>query len=161
MKYIKLTRGEFAMVDDEDFERVNQHRWWCWSYKKCAKKYAVTRMKGCGIRISMHRFVLPHDLPQTDHENGNGLDNQKRNLRPCDRIRNGRNRNIQNHSSKFKGVSFLKRTKKWLAYIRVNKRLIRLGNFKNEIDAGMAYDKAALKYFGEFSRTNHSQGVIA
>jgi hypothetical protein len=88
-----------------------------------------------------------------DHVDGDGLNNQKRNLRKATPTQNGGNRVIQKHSSKFKGVTWWKKPKKWVACIRFNTR-IHLGYFESETDAAKAYDAAALKLFGDFALTN-------
>jgi hypothetical protein len=61
---------------------------------------------------------------------------------------------LKNTSSKYKGVSFHKRDKIYTAHITIDKKLIHLGTFKNEIQAAMAYDEAAVKYFGEYANLN-------
>jgi len=57
-------------------------------------------------------------------------------------------------SSKFKGVSWYKKNKKWEAYIKLGCKKVRLGYFNDEISAAIAYNKAAIEYFGEFARIN-------
>jgi hypothetical protein len=94
-----------------------------------------------------------------DHINHNGLDNRKANLRQATRAQNCWNKRKQkgSHSSKYKGVSWLSREKKWQARIQANGRKIFIGSFKNEIDAAKAYDRAAKKYYKEFASLNFPQ----
>ena len=61
---------------------------------------------------------------------------------------------MKNTSSQYKGVYLYTDKIHWYAHIKVNKKLIWLGSYKSEIEAAKAYDKAALKYFGEFARLN-------
>jgi hypothetical protein len=90
-----------------------------------------------------------------DHRNLNGLDNRRSNLRLATHGENNQNkRKRKGASSRYIGVSFEKRIKKWSARIMYKGKAIWLGNFKNEIDAALAYDKAARKYYGEFARLN-------
>jgi hypothetical protein len=90
-----------------------------------------------------------------DHIDNNPLNNQKSNLRICSLKDNSKNSTKRNNtSSKYKGVYFENYTKKYKANIKVDYKTINLGRFLNEIDAAKAYDKAAIKYFGEFANLN-------
>lgn len=104
----------------------------------------------------MHRFIL--DAPtglEVDHIDKDGLNNQRDNLRIASRIQNSWNNgpNSKNKSG-FKGVSFRKETKKWVAHIIVNGKQIYLGGFDNKVDAAKAHDKAARELEGEFAYLN-------
>jgi hypothetical protein len=98
------------------------------------------------------------DIPKgmvIDHLDGNPLNNQKKNLRICTHSENMRNRNLYvNNTSGFKGVYWHKTTKKWMSYIRINKKSLYLGIYTCPIDAAKAYNDAALKYHGEFAHIN-------
>jgi len=104
----------------------------------------------------MHREIL--DAPdgmQIDHVNGNGLDNRVANLRLCTATQNQRNAvKRANGSSRFKGVDWNKRQKKWRARITINKRTILIGRYCDEFRAAKAYDKKAIELFGEFANIN-------
>ena len=105
----------------------------------------------------MHKFIMGENSkkPHTDHIDGNGLNNQRSNLRQCTNEENCMNRQPRkNCSSDYKGVQLNKLTNKWLAQIKVQGKNIYLGLFGIEEDAGIAYDTAAIKYFGEFSKLN-------
>lgn len=153
MKKIPLTHGKFAIVDDEDYEWLNQYKW-------CAVKirntyYAMRAEKG--EHIAMHREILglvKGDGKQTDHRNHNGLDNWRCNMRVCTHSQNQHNQRKQNGTSKYKGVSWYKRDKKWRVCIQINERRICIGYFDNEIDAAKAYDTKAKELFGEFAYCN-------
>lgn len=152
MKEIKLTQGKVALVDDNMFEYLCQ---WRWSYNE---GYAVRKNteRGVGL-IRMHRIVLNvQNGFQTDHIDGNGLNNQIGNLRMCNHSQNAMNRKrSKNNSSGFKGVSWNKNDKKWKSSIKINQHNIGLGNFINIIDAANAYNEATQKYFGEFACPNN------
>lgn len=159
MKKIKLTQGQFAIVDNEDFERVNQFKW-CASWSKTTLSFYAMRtiLKSDGKRITrlMHRYIMNvHQGMETDHKNHNTLDNRKSNLRICTKQQNRANRkNHQKTSSKYKGVYWCKDRKKWGAQIKLNKKEINLGRFKFEIDAVKAYNEKAKELFGEFAYLN-------
>lgn len=155
-RLIPLTQGKFAIVDAEYYSYLTQHKW------HFDGRYAV-RMQFLG-RINgkkkfkknrMHRTIIQASPGmEVDHINGNGLDNRKSNLRFCSRQQNTHNQKHQKgRASKYKGVN--KRKNKWQARIQLpNKKRICLGAFYDEADAAKAYNEAALKYFGEFSRLN-------
>lgn len=90
-----------------------------------------------------------------DHIDGNGLNNQKANLRPCSRSQNMANQKIRTSSiTGFKGVHFNKRDLVFTAFIRLNRKLKYLGSFKDAQDAAAAYNAAAIENFGEFAKLN-------
>ena len=108
----------------------------------------------------MHRDILkPPDHLCVDHINHNGIDNRRANLRLATHRQNSYNRIhfTKNPSSKYKGVSFRKRTKKWDAKIRYDGKNKHIGSFKDEIEAAKAYDEAAKKYQGEFAALNFKE----
>lgn len=152
MKYIKLTKGKRAIVDNEDFERLSSLNW------SFTNGYAAKKVKG-NKNLFMHTFIMncPKDK-KIDHKNGNGLDNRKTNLRICTQAQNIANQKIGTRNiSGYKGVSYFKagkRLKRWVAKIVVNYRQKHLGYFDNKKEAALAYNEAAKKYFGEYARLN-------
>jgi len=103
----------------------------------------------------MHREIAARAGFDTDHCDGNGLNNQRHNLRPAARSQNNQNGHKRAAcSSKFKGVSWDKKAAKWRAYIRVNAHLRHLGYFQDEQQAATAYNEAAVCLFREFAKTN-------
>ena len=150
MKRIKLTQGKFALVDDEDFAKLSKYKWH--SLKGTNTFYAAR-----GFRLRMHRFILnAKEGQEIDHRDGNGLNNQKSNLRFCTHSQNNMNQRKlkKNLSSKYKGVSWHKNKKKWAVSIYIDGKNKYLGDFKDETDAAEAYNEAAMKYYGEFANLN-------
>lgn len=152
MKEIKLSRGLSAMVDDEDYEFLNQ---WKWSAHQGGKTFYATRTiwnKGNRIKVRMHRLILntPTDM-QVDHIDHNGLNNQKNNIRNCNHQQNHFNINRYT-KSKYHGVYYDRNYIK--SSIQLNGKTIHIGNFKTEIDAAKAYDIKAKELFGEFAHIN-------
>lgn len=157
MKTIPLTQGKVAIVDDEDYEWLNQWKWY--TIKNRHYFYAVRNIGKYPHqkRIRMHRQILNCPLgKQVDHKDHNGLDNRKTNIRTCSRTENIRYQRPQrrNKSSKFKGVYWLTKRKLWRAHIKYQGKTVYLGRFHNEIEAAKAYDKATKQYFGEFACLN-------
>jgi AP2 domain len=156
MKTIALQNGKVALVDDQDYEHLIQFRWFA-AESKSGKWYVRRNKPGgnwIGRQVYMHRQLLDGSL--VDHVDGNGLNNQRANLRIADKQKNGWNRAAQSGgSSKYKGVHWYSPRNKWLA--RFNKKY--LGLFDSEIDAALAYNAAALKFAGEFARLNIVEGA--
>ena len=160
MKEIFLTQGKVAIVDDADYERVNQYKW-CAHKKHSGLFYAVRQSpkeNGGQTLISMSRFILELELGdkrQADHQNHITLDNRRSNLRICTNQRNNMNRKAnKNTTSRFKGVSWSKRDKKWYAFIHIAEKTKYLGGFVIEELAALAYDMVAIREHGEFAQLN-------
>jgi len=160
MKEIPLTQGKVALVDDEDFDYLNQWKWCAYEDKKNGVWYAErgTCIGGVQKTFRMHRVILglEHgDKRQGDHSNHNGLDNRQCNLRICTSRQNQQNQRLQkSKSSQFKGVCFRKKTGRWRAYIQTKKTFKSLGCFQKEEIAALAYDMAAIREHGEFAHLN-------
>jgi hypothetical protein len=153
---IALSAGRgVALVDDADLEWLSQYRWRAYlSNGKLYTKAWITPRPNLESQ-SMHRLILP-GVAEVDHANGNGLDNQRHNLRPATRSQQMMNRRKSaGCSSQFKGVSWNRRQGCWEAYCGTSgKDRRRLGTFADEIEAARAYDAAAREMFGEFARLN-------
>lgn len=146
---IPLTKGEFAIVDEDDFERLSQHKW-CVRFQG-SRKVAV---RGGG-KIYMHREVMGNPDSMIDHINLNPLDNRKSNLRLANHSTNGANQATRTSSkSGYKGVVWEKDRSKFRAQIKVNGVTKNLGRFTSAYDAAKAYNEAAIESFGEFARLN-------
>ena len=159
MKEIKLTQGKVALVDDEDFEYLSQWKWY--ASKDDHRFYARTSIRVCETgrqaTVRMHRHILSLNNSKflVDHRDGNGLNNQKSNLRVATPSQNAANKSsIQNGYSKYLGISWHKKIKRWEARISKNNKSHYLGVFKTEIEAAIAYNNAATKLHGEFANLN-------
>ena len=147
-----------AIVDAADAERVSRHRWYL--QRQGHLLYAINA-KG----VYLHRFIIRARSGTTiDHVNGNGLDNQRHNLRVAsrgDQVHNTRKR-AGPASSRYKGVGFHHRpgrTRPWRARIKCDGREIGLGYFESEVAAAKAYDAAAVRLYGSFACLNFPGNV--
>lgn len=151
---IQLTQGKVALIDDADFPLIGLCKWYV------NRGYAQTSFYLGKIdgrykykKISMHNVIM--GTKGIDHRDGNGLNNQRSNLRPATPRQNNHNlRKKLGTSSQYKGVYWHKRDKKWMARVKDNGRTYYLGHFVNEQDAARAYDAAAISRFGEFANLN-------
>jgi hypothetical protein len=162
MKKIKLTQDKWALVDDEDYDRLNEHKWY--ADKDGNDKFYVKRNGNKQKKIRMHREIT--NAPKgkvVDHINGNPLDNRKENLRVCSQQENCMNRRHRtDNKSGYKGVRYMKKTKgminelskPWMAQIKFNQKVIYLGMYKTKEEAARAYDQKAVELFGEFAQLN-------
>ena len=165
MKMISLTQDKFAIVDDANYNSLNKYKWY--TFKSLTTCYAVRNapISESGQRqIRMHNIILsPPKGVEVDHKNGNGLDNRISNLRFCNRSENKRSQRLsRDNTSGFKGVTLRSRVQKtvYVARIGVNKREIHLGYYPTLEAAARAYDRAALKYHGDFAMTNEKLGLF-
>jgi hypothetical protein len=158
---IYLGDGEWTIVDVDIYYRLGNLKWYL-KGNRGTKFYAVRSVKigiGRTKMLSLHREIM--NQPKgvlVDHKNNCSLDNRRANLRLATPSQNAQNApKRKNTSSRFIGISFDKRRKKWRASISYKGKRIWLGYFDNEIDAALAYDAAARKYYGEFARLNFSE----
>ncbi len=158
MKSVPLTQGKIALVDEEDFEYINQWKW-CYRQGYAIRGEYLGRVEGKSKTktISMHRLInsTANGL-DTDHINGDKLDNRRSNLRSCEHRLNTQNRlkGSKITASKYKGVSWISARNAWQAYIRVNYKHWYLGLYDKEADAANAYNKVAHFMFGEYAALN-------
>jgi len=165
MKEIKLTRNMVALVDDEDFDFLNQWKWQAGKSKESVTYYASRTERGNELQkpvsIKMHRLIMKTpDNMEVDHIDHNGLNNQKSNLRNCTHSQNHMNKRPHGRS-KYLGVSWASDRNKWIVYIQrrvkgspYERIQLYREQFDSEIDAALAYNKKASELFGEFAHLN-------
>jgi hypothetical protein len=149
---------QLAIIDEADYDLVSPHRWRPYR-SESGKDYAYTVI---GRKtVFLHRLILgTAGGLDTDHRDGDGLNNRRSNLRPATRSQNvanapkSRRRDGRAWTSQFKGVCWNRAEGRWQASIRVNGRLRFLGRYDDEVAAARAYNVAALKFRGEFARLN-------
>jgi|HubBroStandDraft_2_1064218.scaffolds.fasta_scaffold26532_4 hypothetical protein len=155
MKELPLsTLGYVAFIDDEDYQRVAMFKWYALIARN--KDNSIRTVYAANQDYLLHRFIMVVTDPEivVDHKDHNGLNNLRCNLRVCTQTFNLGNMCKTRGTSMFKGVSWDKDARKWVANIVRNKRQKHLGYFVSEVDAARAYDAAAKDHFGEFALTN-------
>lgn len=153
MKEILLTQGKKATVDDWTYDLLAQFKWQ-WDKPRWGRGsgYAsrIETHNYVRKRIFMHHMILPRKKGfETDHIDGDGLNNQSSNLRYATRLQNSYNRR-KRFSSKLPHRGLRLRGNKWSARIYSRGKLYHLGTFINQESAINAYRTAAKKLYGEF-----------
>ncbi len=167
---VVLSAGYVALIDEVDAERVLAFKW---SFLENRRGHVI----GYGCRntrslqadgtwkqhkVLLHRFVI--DAPdgvEVDHENGDGLDCRRDNLRIATRAQNVANTGRRKGSSStFKGVYYRVERNRWRSEITIDGKRYDLGTYGNEIDAAIAYDAAAFAAWGRFAFLNFHDGIV-
>lgn len=152
MRYIQVCGkhfNKFIIVSDEDYKWTCKEKWFVNS-----SGYATNGS------LYLHQVIMPKVRgKETEHKDGDKLNNQRSNLRYATRSQNHANRRKvdRNIGSRFKGVRFKKdtfRNKPWTAMVGKDHKVYRLGHFKTEEEAALAYNKKALELYGEFAKLN-------
>lgn len=161
MKTIELTKGFCTLVNSENYDWLSGFKW----YADNSAKYSTYVLRadyssGNLKKIRMHRLIMRAKKGfVVDHIDGNGLNNQKSNLRVCSRKLNSYNSRLSScNTSGYKGVHLIKGRHKYRAYIGHGKDRWNLGCFNCKHEAGEAYNKAAIKRYGEFAKLNIIKG---
>jgi len=152
----------YAKVDPEDYKSLRKYTFIARKGRNCFYAQILKPGVKAGKKLPMHMHQVILEVPNgmvVDHINNDGMDNRSANLRAATKAQNSRNRKkfLKSDGSKqsiYKGVSWHKKTDKWMAAITFNTKQIYLGLFDNDIDAAKAYDEASKKYHGKFGRLN-------
>lgn len=148
--YVELTQGDYSLIDSEDAELVSGVNWHVVIYS--GKPYAIGSKN-----LALHRVIsnTPKDL-ETDHRNGDGLDNRKCNLRPVTHALNSINRKLNRDTiTGIKGVTIYRNRGKritYRSYIKRDNKTYCLGTFDTAEKAGEVYRLASIELHGEYRR---------
>ncbi len=159
-----LTDSGHTFVDDEDYDWLNQYQWNTVLSGDIRYRYIVLSENNNQLEDGMYygmpisRLILGlkyGDPRQADHINHNVRDNQRSNLRICTSTQNHGNQKIRaGGTSRYKGVYWKKHIKKWVAQIKIERKIKYLGVFDSERTAAFAYNLAAKKHFKKFALLN-------
>jgi len=158
-RLIRMAQPRYAKVDPADYKRLRGYEWIA---KKGRNSFYALRRAAAGegrkkAVVYMHQEII--EVPEgmvIDHINHDGMDNRRANLRAAtysQNMCNVRKRSGTKHS-KYRGIYWKKKNRKWGAMIGFEGKRIYLGYFRDEIEAAKAYDRAAMKYHGEFASLN-------
>lgn len=158
---VPLSKGYSAIIDKEDAKKVLQYKWTAREFVRKGKVvyvygYRFDRTGEKPISVMLHRFIT--NAPKgmvVDHINGVTLDNRRTNLRICTDAENRRNMGRPAHNtSGYKGVTWDKRTERWVSQIAFKGEYYFLGRYDSPIEAARKYDSAARRLHGEFTQLN-------
>jgi hypothetical protein len=154
--YITLTRGYETVIDAADVPLVDDRNWCAINSGNTVYAYRMDYSKAKPRAVYLHREIMGQpDGFEVDHKNGDGLANCRKNLRVATKSQNSCNSRISSaNTSGFKGVSFYKRNRSWVARIKVNQISKYLGMFDSPEEAHKAYCRASEELHGEFGRTS-------
>lgn len=142
-----------CLIDDEDFIKIN-HLKWCIVPNR-STFYALSRIRIGKMKyktIRMHQLII--DGNPIDHKDGNGLNNQKNNLRKATRQENNFNVPLtKRNKSGYKGV-YKTPYSRYIACIRVSGVLIHGGTFSTAEEAAKKYNELAITHHKEFAWLN-------
>ena len=155
----------YALVDDSDYELLSQFTWTLIQWK--GKQYAKRKQRLSNDAypeygtISMHSMILSGAI-EVDHIDGNGLNNQRANLREVTHRQNIQGQHVQRRSkSGYPGVTYFpnagdgyRRRKPWRARIKVDGRDITIGYYETPEQAARAWNEKAYAAWGEYARLN-------
>jgi hypothetical protein len=152
MTELAISAGHVVQVDEEDLPELSRHRW-TYVPRSCGHgAYAarwITQEDGRRKTLYMHRQLMGEPPEEVDHEDGDGLNNQRHNLRCASRSQNSVNRN---HTNTYRGVYPFRMG--WKSQAKVNGKNVHIGVFKDPVIAARAYDVFVLATWGPFARIN-------
>jgi hypothetical protein len=164
--YIPVNPKSRAKIDKEDLKKVSEYTWRI--LRQATGRIRVMtsfRTKKGTAQLSLGQLIMkpPKNKMVYTRRFMEELDYRKSNLIICTMSERQKmlpkSRNFG--TSKYKGVSFVKKGKKWRAQIEVDDQCINLGIYKNEVLAAQVYNEAAKKYFGNMAYQNQVKPLPA
>lgn len=155
VKAIPLSQGQWAFVDEADYEAVSSFNW-CVANAASSGSSPIYYAKRTDNNQYMHAFLLGLTGGSAEglHGTGGTLDNTRRNIRSGTGRENQRDRGATGSTSRYKGVSWNRQVRSWASHIAAGEKYRHIGYFHDEIDAAMAYDVQARELHREFGRYN-------
>ena len=156
-------KGYKVLIDDEDYDKVAKYNWSIDIQNRREGLKYVTHSIWQGsdkgyVTIKLHRLIMGCSIGDgmiVDHINHNTLDNRKCNLRVCKLGQNSMNRKTsKNSTTGYKGVWKRRDSGRYRVMLRNKGKRFNGGHYDSLEEAARAYDRLALKIFGEFAHTN-------
>jgi hypothetical protein len=142
--------GVYVVFSTHHLNRVEKVKWFY--DKKSGYCFCNSTVEGKRKPLRLHKFLTGWFESFVDHIDRNKLNNTDENLRKCTHQQNMINKELPKH--KFRGVYKIKNCSTFRCRIKIHQKTIHLGHFKTALEAAIAYNQAALTYFGEFARLN-------
>jgi hypothetical protein len=153
-----ITKGTHTVkIDDCDLALVSDYKWYLKKRGDTFYAHSTRVINGKKKCIIMHRLILgiTNSKVLVDHEDHNGLNNTRKNIRVCNSSQNSSNRTARkNCTSKYLGVSWCNTRKKWRATIQKGTKQKELGSFDDEKEAAKEYNRNAILVHGEYANLN-------
>ena len=151
MQTIILTQGQYAIIDDTDYDKMSKYKWYALRahnrYWKAVRN--IRKSNGKTSIILMSRYIMGAIKGEViDHINGDTLDNRRDNLRICTQSENMQNIHTNQGVSSYQGV-YWHNQRKWRSQIGKNGRKYHLGLFDTKEEAAVAYNQAALEFYNK------------
>jgi hypothetical protein len=145
MRELISKQGDVIKVSNEDFDWLSEFDW------NVYDRYAESVIGGATVK--MHRLILnANELSHVDHIDGDSLNNQRDNLRLCNRFQNQQNRKLnKNSTTGYKGVKLMPNGK-FRARVQAFGKRYSLGCFDSAEDAAEARKNKAKELHNEFYR---------
>ena len=146
---IRMRLGKSCRISTVCFELV-------WPYTWCVEGTGYVMSRTPGKAVKLHRMLVSAGKGEfVDHVDGDPLNNTLPNLRICRKQQNEFNSKIRrDNTTGYKGISYIKSSGKFRAYINKNGDRFELGVFRTKEEAAFAYNEKAYELFGEFARLN-------
>jgi len=152
------THGQFkVLIDLDDIDKCNSYTWsMLKSVSGKNKEYMAYYATNYEIGL-LHRFIMEASKDIIiDHKDGNTLDDRKFNLRECTSSENSMNQKKRKSESGITGVLWNKKTKSWMAYMKIHNKFKNLGYYHDKDEAIKSRKEAETKYFGEYMRNENN-----
>lgn len=157
---IDLTRGFVALIDEADAALVSICNWYASFNGHQSYPYVKGKLPGKPSPSRLHRFLLGFPSDHVDHIDGNTLDNRRCNLRIASPTLSNANVSKRSDSRmQFKGIRA--NHGRFSAALTASGTRFHIGTFDTPTEAALAYDREAVRRFGQFARTNAALGLLA
>ena len=149
-----LPSGHVVLIDDADLPIMISSKWY--ADRRTNTVYVSSERNG--RKVYLHNFITGNK--RSDHKDGNGLNNQRANLRSCTQAQNSLNSAKKRPYKRFKSVYFDNRRGLWYSQIYADGKSFFGGYHRTAEDAARAYDRLAITLHKEFARLNFPEEIL-